>query len=343
MLDTSRRRGLTGAYIASAAGLAITLALAGCTSGGAASTKKESYYSGIEIAYVSGPLSDSFFPPMYNGAMQASEDLGVKVTWIPIDEADIERTSVTTMETAIASKPDAIVVGSFVPSAVDPLIEKAVDQGIPVYVSQSGQSSWESTGAFGFIGQDGVASGTQAGAKLAANGAKAVLCVINVPGNPYLAQLCDGVAEGVQSEGGTSEVLNIPTADSTDPTKVTADIGAYLKTHPNIDGVFALNAAVGTYAISAAESAAPDRDIHIATLALSAVGLDDVKSGKLDFVVSEQPYLDGYLGVLFAVQYVKFGLAPIGQVNTGPLFIDKTNIESILKIAADYPGVLGSS
>jgi len=321
----------------------VSLVLAGCTNGGGTSGGDEEYYSGIEIAYVSGPLSDSFFPPMYNGAMQAAEDLGVKVTWIPIDEADIERTSVTTMETAIASKPDAIVVGSFVPSAVDPLITKAVDQGIPVYVSQSGQASWEDTGAFGFIGQDGVASGTTAGAKLASNGATSVLCVINVPGNPYLAQLCDGVAAGVESEGGSSEVLNIPTADSTDPTKVTADIGAYLKTHPEIDGIFALNAAVGTYAIKAVESSAADRDIHIATLALSAVGLDDVKSGKLDFVVSEQPYLDGYLGVLFAVQYVKFGLAPVGQVFTGPLFIDQNNIDAILKISKDYPGVLGSS
>lgn len=72
-------------------------------------------------------------------------------------------------------------------------------------------------------------------------------------------------------------------------------------------------------------------------------GLADVKSGALDFVVSEQPYLDGYLGVLFATQYAKFGLAPVGQVYTGPLFIDAKNIDSVLKLAKKYPGVLGSS
>lgn len=328
--------------VAAVAAAVISTGLAGCTAGGTASTDG-SYYKGISIAYVSGPLSDSFFPPMYNGAKQAAKDLGVKMTWIPIDESDIEKTSVTTMQTAIASNPSAIVVGDFVPSAVDPLIKQAVDKGIPVYVSQSGQSNWEAAGAFGYIGQDGVKSGAAAGAKLAQNGAKSVLCVINVPGNPYLGQLCEGVASGVESKGGTTDVLNLPTADSTDPTKVTADIGAYLKTHTEIDGIFALNAAVGTYAIDAVKSSAGNRKVHIATLALSKVGLADVKSGALDFVVSEQPYLDGYLGVLFATQYAKFGLAPVGQVYTGPLFIDAKNIDSVLELAKKYPGVLGSS
>ncbi len=340
MHSTSRRRGLRTALVASAASLA--LALTGCSAGGSGSGSN-SYYKGISIAFVSGPLSDSFFPPMYNGAKQAGKDLGVKVTWIPIDEGDIEKTSVTTMQTAIASKPSAIVVGDFVPSAVDPEIKQAVAAGIPVYVVQSGGDNWKADGANGFLGQDAIDAGSQSGAKLSANGAKSVLCVINVPGNPYLGKLCDGVTKGVTNAGGTTQILNLPTADSTDPTKVTADIGAFLKLHTEIDGIFTLNAAVGTYAIDAAKASAPGRKVHVGTLALSKIGLADIKAGTMDFLVSEQPYLDGYLGVLFGVQEAKFGLAPIGTVTTGPSFIDKSNIDAVLKIAAKYPGVLGSS
>ena len=44
----------------------------------------------------------------------------MKLNYIPIDEADIEATSARTMQTAIAQNPDAIVVGDFVTSVVDP-------------------------------------------------------------------------------------------------------------------------------------------------------------------------------------------------------------------------------
>src|SRR5579859_7343608 len=68
----------------------------------------------ISIAFVSGPLNDSFFPPLYQGAQDAAKALGVKLNYIPIDEADIEATSARTMQAAIAQKPDAIVVGDFI-------------------------------------------------------------------------------------------------------------------------------------------------------------------------------------------------------------------------------------
>ena len=152
----------------------------------------------ISIAFVSGPLNDSFFPPLYQGAQDAAKALGVKLAYIPIDEADIEATSARTMQTAIAQKPDAIVVGDFVTSVVDPYIKQAVAAGIPVYVNQSGQDQWQADGAFGFVGQQGPDVGKAAAERLTAAGSKTLLCVINVPGNPYLQAICKGLAERVK-------------------------------------------------------------------------------------------------------------------------------------------------
>lgn len=323
---------------------AIGLVLSGCTaSKQGSSATSASLYSDVSITFVSGPLNDSFFPPLFKGANQAAKDLGIKFKYIPMDEANFEQSSVTSMETAIAGHPSAIVVGDFIPGATDPEIKKAIAAGIPVYIDQSGESSWKSDGAFGYVGQDPTNTGTVAGQQLVKNGAKHILCVVNVPGNPYLQSICSAVEAGVNPLGATSTLLNLPTADSTDPTKVTADIGAFLKSHPETDGIFTLNGAVGTYAIDAAKSAAAGRTIHIGSLELSKVGLADVQSGSEDFVISEQPYLDGYFGVLYATQYVKFGLSPVGQVFTGPLVIDKSNIASTLKVTAKYPDVLGSN
>ncbi|WP_375388141.1 substrate-binding domain-containing protein [uncultured Amnibacterium sp.] len=335
------RRSRRGLPIAAAA--AAALVLAGCTANSPSTSGSSGLYKGIRIDFVSGPLNDPTFPPMYAGAMQAGKDLGVKVKWIPIDEANIEQTSVTTMDTAIADKPDAIVVGDFITSAVDPQIKKAIAAEIPVYVDQSGRDNWEADGAFGYIGPDPQKIGDVAGAELARQGAKSILCVNNIPDNPYLATVCAATKEGARSKGATSTVLNLAAADNNDPTKNSASIGAYLKTHPDIDGIMTLGPQHGNEASSGAKAAVPDRKIRIGVLGTNKAGLQAVKDGTLAFALDEQPYLDGYYGVLAAVQYVKFGLHPIGQVVTGPHLINSENIDQILKVAAKYPQVIGAS
>ena len=56
-----------------------------------------------------------------------------------------------------------------------------------------------------------------------------------------------------------------------------------------------------------------------------------------------QPYLDGYYGLVAAYQYVKYGMLPAGQILTGPLMITKDNVDQVLKISKEYPGVRGAS
>lgn len=296
----------------------------------------------MTIAFVSGPLNDSFFPPLYQGAQDAAKALGVKLNYIPIDEADIEATSARTMQTAIAQKPDAIVVGDFVTSVVDPYIKQAVAAGIPVYVDQSGQDQWQADGAFGFVGQQGPEVGKVAADRLAKAGAKNILCVINVPGNPYLQAICKGLADKAKELGLTTANLELPTADSTDQAKVSRDIGAYLQSHRGVDGIFTENAAVGTAAAAAVDAAQLTGKVHIGTMEISRVALEDIQNGKIDFLINEQPYLDGYFGVVFATLYAKYGLAPVGPVSTGPSVVDKKNIDKILKVFDTYPNVIGS-
>jgi simple sugar transport system substrate-binding protein len=296
----------------------------------------------MTIAFVSGPLNDSFFPPLYQGAQDAAKALGVKLNYIPIDEADIEATSARTMQTAIAQKPDAIVVGDFVTSVVDPYIKQAVAAGIPVYVDQSGQDQWQGDGAFGFVGQQGLEVGRVAADRLVKSGSKNILCVINVPGNPYLQAICKGLSEKTKELGATSSNLELPTADSTDQAKVSRDIGAYLLSHRDIDGIFTENAAVGTAATAALDAAQMTGKVHVGTMEISRVALEQIQNGKLDFLINEQPYLDGYFGVVFATLYAKYGLAPVGPVATGPSIVDKKNIDKILKVFDNYPNVIGS-
>lgn len=296
----------------------------------------------VRIAFVSGPLYDSFFPPLYQGAHDAAADLGVDLNYIPIDEHDIEASSARTMQAAIAQAPDAIVVGSFISTVVDPLIKQAVAAGIPVYVNQSGRDTWRETGAFGFVGQDPKDVGYIAAERLHESGSDNILCVINVPGNPYLQSICRALNERAAALGIASENLELPTADSTDLNKVTRNIGAYLTAHPDIDGIFTQNALVGQAATAAVDTVQKAGQVQVGTMQVSSVALDQIESGKMLFLINEQPYLDGYYGVLFAYHYVKYGLAPVGEVATGPHLVDASNIEKIKRVFNQYANVIGS-
>ncbi|MEP7239258.1 MAG: substrate-binding domain-containing protein [Devosia sp.] len=310
--------------------------------GGLATVPAMAQDAKIKIAFVSGPLYDSFFPPLYQGANDAAKDLNVDLNYIPIDEHDIEASSARTMQAAIAQHPDAIVVGSFISTVVDPLIKQAVAAGIPVYVNQSGRATWKSTGAFGFVGQDPLDVGIIAAERLQGGGAKNILCVINVPGNPYLQSICEALGGRAKELGIASENLELPTADSTDLNKVTRNIGAYLQSHPTIDGVFTENALVGVAATAAVETVQLTGKVAVGTMEVSAVALEQIESGKMLFLINEQPYLDGYYGVLFAYHYAKYGIAPVGEVATGPSVVDAANIHKIKGVFEQYANVIGS-
>ena len=168
----------------------------------------------ISIAFVSGPLNDSFFPPLYQGAQDAAKALGVKLNYIPIDEADIEASSARTMQAAIAQNPDAIVVGDFITSVVDPLIKQAVAAGIPVYVNQSGQDQWKADGAFGFVGSRGREVGRSP-----------PIVWRRAPRTSFASSTCRAIpifrrsatgSPARQELGIASANLELPTADSTD-------------------------------------------------------------------------------------------------------------------------------
>jgi len=80
----ARRKG--GMIMMISVGRPALAAAEGLSPSGAATASAIARDQPISIAFVSGPLSDSFFPPLYRGAEQAAKDLGVKLDYIPIEE-----------------------------------------------------------------------------------------------------------------------------------------------------------------------------------------------------------------------------------------------------------------
>jgi simple sugar transport system substrate-binding protein len=124
---------------------------------------------------------------------------------------------------------------------------------------------------------------------------------------------------------------------------VTQAIKGQLQADSKIDAIWTLGAAQAIDAVNAIDQLGKGGKVANASLGLSVNALQALRDGKLQLIADMQPYLDGYYGPVAAYQYAKYGMLPAGEVLTGPLMITKDNVDQVLKISKQYPGVRGAS
>lgn len=294
------------------------------------------------IIFLSGPLTDPFFGAMKAGSDAAAKELGINYQYSTTpDFNDIVALYTRLGEAAIARKPQALVIGNFFPDSVEPLIKKAVEQGIPTVVFNSGRKTWRDFGAVGFVGEDPELMGKAGGEAEAKVGVKNGLCINHVAANPVLEQRCKGYVDAIVAAGGTAEMITIPYEDTTNDQKLQQAIGGALLADSAVDGVFTLGPSVAMNAVAAAKQLG--RKVTIGTTDVSTAALEAVRSGDLLFALDQQPFLQGYYGVLMASQYVKYKISPISEVNSGPFVIDASKVDAVLAVNKTYPGIRGAN
>ena len=336
-MNLSRRSALALALSGAVATALTACSQSGSTTGGASPAAG----SEVKVTVVSGPLTDPFFSAMKAGTEAAGNDLGVTVNYTaPKDLSNLGPDLSRLEDAALAGKPSAVVVSDFLPDAQDPPIQALVEAGIPVVFMNAGPT-WEKLGGVTFIGENPQDVGKQAGQRFAADGAKSVLCVNHVPGNPTLEARCNGLDKSVSAAGGTTKVLNIPADQASNPTAVTTAISGALRSDDAVDAVFTLGSGIAENAVKAVASAGSTATVG--TTDLSRNVLSQIQSGKIAFAADQQPYLQGYYSVLAAVQKVRYGLQPIGQVGTAPLFITKDNVDEIIASNDANNGIRGAA
>src|SRR6266571_7273328 len=139
----------------------------------------------------------------------------------------------TLIQDAINSKVDGIAVTDPNPAAICPTIRKAVAAGIPVVMFNAGVSNWQQCGGMEYFGQDESIAGVAAGKRLAAAGAKKVLCVLQAQGQVQLEARCAGVKQGLGSEGAMVKLY----VNGTDSSATQSTITAKLTQDKSIDAV----------------------------------------------------------------------------------------------------------
>ena len=234
------------------------------------------------------------------------------------------------IQDAINSHVDGIAVTDPDPQALCPTIQKAKAAGIPVVMFNAGIGNWQACGAMDYFGSDETVAGTAAGKRLAAAGAKNVLCVLQAQGQVQLEARCAGVKAGLGSEGTMTKLY----VNGTDSSAMLSTMSAKLAQDKSVDAVITLGAPVALVAIPAIQQAHSTAKLY--TFDTNAAEIAKIKSGQVQWAVDQQPYLQGYEAIdslwLFKTNADVLGG---GQtVLTGPAFIDASNIGTIAPYAA---------
>ncbi len=279
----------------------------------------------VTIAMVThGPPGDSFWDLIRKGAETAAAkdniDLKYSAELQGPDQANL-------VQNAVDSDVAAIAVTLARPEAVKPALQSAKSAGIPFVAFNAGIDDWKAAGAEAYFGQDEQISGEAAGKRLAAEGARKVVCVIQDQGNVALESRCAGVRAGF---GGPVENLNV---NGTDMPSVQSTITAKLQQDPSIDYIVALGAPIALTAVESASNAGSSA--KIGTFDTNAALVDAIKAGQVQWAVDQQPFLQGYLAIDSLWLYLNNrNIIGGGQPTlTGPAFVDKSNVDAIAEYA----------
>jgi len=306
----------------------VALGLAACSEGGKQDTADDSGgggnaagSSGFTIAMITHETpGDTFWDKIKAGAQQAAKDTGVTLKYS--NDPDASKQS-GLIQSAVDSKVNAIATTLVTPDALAGSVKAATDAKIPVVGFNSGIDQYQKLGALMYFGSDETVAGTAAGQRIADAGGKHPLCVIQAAGSVALEARCAGVKSAVPG----TENLQVNGADDG---AVVSTLQAKLSQDKSIDYIVTLGAPIAIDALKAMDAAASKA--KLITFDLNTEAAQDIQDGKIEFSIDQQPYVQGYLSISSLYLYLKNGNDVGGgkPVLTGPSFVDKTNIATIL-------------
>lgn len=329
-----RVRGSWGAAVAAMAAIVV---LAGCSaSGGKENDEGSAGGTGagkadtarVKIAMITHEApGDAFWDRIRKGAEAAAAKDNVELVYSNDPQAPKQADLV---QNAIDQKVDAIAATLSNPDAIGPVIKKAADAGIPVVLFNAGLSGTvlEDTGALMYFGQDETIAGQAVGERLAEDGAKNVICVIQEQGQVQLEARCDGVEQGMS--GGKVEKLYV---NGRNQPSVLTDIQAKLAEDKSVDHVVTLGADFALTAIKAVDQSGSSAEV--VTFDLNEDLVTAIQDGTVKWAVDQQPFVQGYEAIDSLWLYLNNGNTIGGgrEVLTGPAFVDESNADVIAPYA----------
>ncbi len=260
------------------------------------------------------------------GLRDAAVEEGVDGLFVGPETIDVAR-QIAIMEGLIARRVAGIAIAPNDPTAVVPVINRAVDAGIPVVTLDSDAPDSK---RLAYVGTVNTEAGKLAGELLAEliDGRGTVAVSTGGLGSLNLNERVAGFREAIAQYAGIEEVAFQTNNDDEEQATVVAE--SILSRFPNLTVFFGANASGGPGAARAVKQAGKVGQVTIVGFDDTPICLQFIKEGIIQATVAQRPREMGYRCVKILVQANR-GLKPEAEIiDTGVTVITADNVDRFL-------------
>ncbi|WP_208589507.1 substrate-binding domain-containing protein [Gracilibacillus suaedae] len=268
------------------------------------------------------------------GFEDAAEALNVSVEYRGATQYDVNE-EITVLEQVIAKNPSGIAISTMDPEALNPVINQAVDSGIPVVMFDADAPDSQ---AYAFLGTDNHYAGVTAAHKMAELLNKSgEVGVVTHPNQLNHLERTQGFRETIKNEYPEMTVVEVKNGrgDQMISKEVSEEL---MREHPDIKGIFASEANGGVGVGKAVLDQQRKGDLEIISFDTDKGTLDMIEEGVISATLAQGTWEMGYWSLQFLF-HLQHGLAGDlnGETNL-PRYVD-TGITVVTKenVSDYYP------
>lgn len=327
-----------------AAAAAVSVILAGCSSGDSESAPAESAEEVVVeeeapaeeapaeeapadapyIAIVSKGFQHQFWQAVKAGAEQAAGELGVTITFDgPASESEVEA-QMNMLTAALAKQPAALGFAALDSKAAGSVLQQFADAGIPVIAFDSGVDSDIPLTTAATDNKVAAAEAAKHMCELIGNKGKVGL-VVHDQVSKSGTDRRDGFLEGLAANCPDVEVLE-PQYGGGDQAKSADIVKSMLAANPDIAGIFGSNEGSAIGAVKGVEEAGAKGKVVLVGFDSGKAQTDAIRSGLMAGAITQDPVGMGQELVKSAVAAINGESLP-GFIDTGFYWYDATNID----------------
>lgn len=277
----------------------------------------------IRISYHDPSLP--FAQPIKEGVEAAAEELDVDAQLVGPTGGSADQ-QVNEIETMLSQGVDGLAISASSNDALTPVIDQAIDQGVPVI---SFNTNNPDSKQLAFVGQDLKESGAIEAEELLKllNGKEGKVVLFSVDtGAGWSNDRVSGFQEVIEEKGEGVEIVG-PINTGNEPQKAFDAVENAMEANSDAIAIASVDCCSFTAAQEWVEQNSAE-DIVLVGHDVLPPTVQALKSGVADLTLSQDPYTQGYEAVRVLVDYIR-GESDIKDVNTGILTVTEDNVDEV--------------
>jgi len=244
------------------------------------------------------PMADAYYEAVTESAARAAEAAGVRLIIKAPDEANLEQ-QIRMMETMIKQGVDGIAISPIHSDMLAPVIDKAVEAGIPVICFESDAPD---SRRLSYIGTDNIRAGERMGAAIDGllKGRGMILVSTGFSDSLHLRERLEGFLGYIHRETDI-DVLEVRYNQGI-PGQALTDLEGMIDDHPHFDAFVALDFVSGSASVLVWKAMGLNR--YALTFGLMPDISEAMRNGQITMAISLNEH---HWGALIVEQLVKAG------------------------------------